>query len=142
MHPLVDLAKLEQHFAKSGKCVLMVGIEDERFLETAACPCKFLAGKTRITDTNVQFDCVRVEREPLAQYVERLIVLRLVIKGVGALIILLGTQERSRHLVSILRSGRVTGKYRALRVVLNKLQMQESASEFLHAGENSSPGQP
>ena len=52
---------------------------------------------------DVQLHRVRIEREPLTEHVERLVVLSLVVEGVRALVVLLGAQEGVRHISGILR---------------------------------------
>src|SRR5688500_5498245 len=75
----------------------MFGVEDECLLEAAAGPREFFARVVRVTDANVQLYRIRAECEPLAQYVQRLVVLAFVVQLMRSLIILLGTQQRGSH---------------------------------------------
>src|SRR5688572_11737184 len=75
----------------------MFWIEDECLLEAAAGPREFFARVVRVTDANVQLYRIRVECEPLAKYVQRLVVLAFVVQLMRSLIILLGTQKRGSH---------------------------------------------
>src|SRR5687767_6534518 len=75
----------------------MFRVEDECLLEAAAGPREFFARVVRVTDANVQLYRIRVECEPLAKYVQRLVVLAFVVQLMRSLIILLGTQKRGSH---------------------------------------------
>ena len=88
------LSEFEQGLAKSGECVFVFGVEDERFLEASACPRIFFARVVRITDANVQLYRIGIERESLSKYVQSLVVLAFIVQLMRSLIILLGTQKR------------------------------------------------
>jgi hypothetical protein len=91
------LAELHEHLAEPGDGVLVLGVEGERVVERAARPRELLAREARVPEAHVQLHRLRVEREPLAEHVERLVVLALVVEGVRALVVLFGAQERVVH---------------------------------------------
>jgi len=107
--PRLDLTELEQHLAQAGKRILVFGVERERLLEAATRPHEFVARQTRVAGPDVQLHCRRVQRESFAQQRERLVVLPLIVEGVSALVVFLGTQERVGHCETGLRIERVTG---------------------------------
>ena len=99
------LAELEQRLAEAGERVFVVGVEDQRFFETLARPSKLVARQARIPDTNVELDGVGIERQPLAQHAEGVIVVPFVVELVSPLVVLLGAQKRRRHRPIDLRLG-------------------------------------
>ena len=118
---LVLESELQQDFAKAGQRVLVLGIEHQRLLEAAPRPRILFAGQTGVANPHMQFYRVRIEREPFAKDIERLIVMPLVIELMSALIVLLRTQEWSRHLSNFLRFERAGLLYHSERVWFNTL---------------------
>jgi hypothetical protein len=90
-------AELEECLAEPGECILVLGLEHECFLEAAASPRIFLARQARVAHTYVQLDRGGVQREPLTQHGEGVVVVAFVVELVGALVILFGAQERGGH---------------------------------------------
>ena len=72
LHGRVGATELEQRLTETGERVLVLGIEDQRLLEAAASPRELVAGEPSVTNPNVQLYRVRIERESLPKYVERL----------------------------------------------------------------------
>src|SRR5205814_4364974 len=105
------LSEFEQCLTQSGEGILVLGVEDKSFLEASPSPRKFLACVIRVTDPNVQLYRVRVEREPLSKYVQRFVVLAFIVQLMRSLIILLGTQKRGSHSVSLPPTDRVAVLY-------------------------------
>ena len=99
--------ELEQRLAESGQRVLVLRLEDQRLLEAAARPGELLAREPRVPHADVQLHRRRIEREPLTQHGQRLVVLAFVVELVGALVVLFGAQERGGHGYRSLRLVRV-----------------------------------
>ena len=96
-HSLVHLPELEQDLAKSSQRVFMLRVQRQPPFKTAPCPRILVAREARISSTDMQLDGIRISHQAFAQQVERCIVLSLVVQGVRALVVLLGTQERCGH---------------------------------------------
>jgi hypothetical protein len=94
----VFLSELHEYFAQASERVLVLGIENQGFLERTSSPSVFLARKTSVANADVQLYRMWIERESLAKYVERLIVLPLIVQSMSSFVVLLRTQEWSRHL--------------------------------------------
>ena len=92
------LAELQEGLAEPRERILMLGVEHQRSpFKALACPRVLLASEARVTHPHVQLHRVRVERESLAEHIERLIILSVVIQLMGALIVLFGTQKWGWH---------------------------------------------
>src|ERR671928_570703 len=94
---LLPLPKLEKNLAETGERVLVLGVQHERLLETLTGPRVLLTCESRVTNPNVQLHRVRIEREPLAKYLERLVILPFIVELMRAFVVLFGTQEWGRH---------------------------------------------
>ena len=105
----VDLPELEKHLAQPGERVFVFWIEYERFFEAASGPGILLPGQPSVAEADVELDSAGIQCHGFTQQGERFVVLALVVEGVSALVVFLGTQERGRHSLSDLRSERVTG---------------------------------
>ncbi len=97
LHARFLLPELHQCLAQAGEGVLVLRIEHQSFLEAPSRPRIFLTRETGVPHPNVELYRMRVERQPFAKHLERLLVLPLVIELMGALVVLFGTQERGRH---------------------------------------------
>ena len=93
----VVLPELEQRFAETGEAVFVLGLEDQRLLERAAGPGKFLARELGVSDPYVQLYRIRIERESFAKYGQRFVILPFVVQLMRALVVLFRTQERGGH---------------------------------------------
>ena len=100
------LAEPQQRLAEAGQRVLVIGVEHQRLLEAAARPGVLLAREPCISHSHVQLHRIRIQREPFAQHVQRLVVLPLVVQLMRALVVLFRTQERAGHRATILRLER------------------------------------
>jgi hypothetical protein len=87
------LPELQERLAESRERVLVLPIQDERLLEGAPRPRELVARQARVSDPDVQLHRVRVERESLTKYGQRLVVQPLVVELVRAFVVLFGTHE-------------------------------------------------
>ncbi len=91
------LSEFQKGFAEPGQCILMVGVEDQRFLETPARPREFLARMVGVADADVQLHRIGVECKSLTEYLQGFIILAFVVQLMRSFVILLGTQKRGGH---------------------------------------------
>src|ERR1043166_9044947 len=89
--------ELEQRLAEPGEPVLVLGLQHQRFLERATRPRVLFTREPRVPHPNVELYRTRVERESFAKYRERFVVLTFIVQLVGALVVLLRTQEGGGH---------------------------------------------
>jgi hypothetical protein len=94
---LLSLPEFEKRLAQTGERVLVLGVEHECLLEALTSPRVLLTCESRVTNPNVQLHRIRIEREPLAKYLERLVILPFVVELMRAFVVLFGTQEWGRH---------------------------------------------
>ena len=94
---LLPLAEFEERFAQSGESVLVVRIEDKRFLEAASRPGVVLAGVVCVANSNVELHRIRVETESLSKYVQSFVILPFIVQLMGSLVVLFRTQKRCWH---------------------------------------------
>ena len=99
------LAELQQDFAEARERVFMIGIETARFFKRAPRPGVLLARQPCIAHTDVQLDGVRVQTEPFAQSIYRIVVLSLVVELMRTFVVFVGTEERIRDGCAIIRNG-------------------------------------
>jgi hypothetical protein len=97
----------------------MFRIEDQRLLETPTSPRELVSSEPSVPNPDVQLYRVRIERESLPKYIERLIVLTFVVQLMGALIVLFGTQEWGRHISNNLQLMSVCLLYYAYSLEFN-----------------------
>ena len=113
--------ELEQRFTEPRERILMLGLEDECFLEAPAGPGILLTSQARIPNADVQLHRIRVECQAFAEDRQRVVVLPFVVELMRLLVILFGAQERSGHcdeslllVRDILLYHSVTGKFNSL----------------------------
>jgi hypothetical protein len=94
------LPELEQCLAQTGERVLVIGIENQRFLEAAACPGVLFSRVIRVANSNVELYRVRVEAESFPEYVQSFVILSFVIQLMCSLVVLFRTQKRCWHYVA------------------------------------------
>src|SRR4051812_15471444 len=93
----VLLAEFEKGLTESSERVLVIRIENQRFLEAAARPGEILAGVVGVANPYVELHGVRIETESLSEYVQRLIILSFVVQLMCSLVVLFRTQKRCWH---------------------------------------------
>src|SRR5580765_991517 len=91
------LAEFEEGLPESGQGVLVIRVENERFLEAAPGPRVVLAGVMCVANSNMELHRIRIETESLSQYVQRLIILSFVVQLMRSLVVLFRTQKRCWH---------------------------------------------
>src|SRR6185295_7196024 len=94
---LLFLAEFQKCLAQSGERILVIRIEDERFLEAATGPRVFFAGVVCVANSYVELHRVRVEAESLAEYVKSFVILSFVIQLMRSFVVLFRTQKRCWH---------------------------------------------
>ncbi len=93
----LPLAQLEQDFAVTGEGVLVIGVQGEALLETAAGPGILLPGEVGIRHPHVEFHGVGVELETFLQEGEGLVEAAFVVELVCVFIVVVGAQEPFWH---------------------------------------------
>ena len=96
-HRRFVLAELEQSLTESGERVFVLRLEHGGLLEGLARPRVFFARELRVPNPNMQLHRIRVERESLSKYSQRIIILTVVVQLMRAFIVLFRTQERGGH---------------------------------------------
>ena len=91
------LSEFQKGLAKAGERVLVIGIENQRFLEAASGPGVVLAGVVGVANPYMELHRVRIETESLFKYVQRLIILTFVVQLMCSLVVLFRTQKRCWH---------------------------------------------
>jgi hypothetical protein len=91
------VAQLEQRLSDAGEAVLVIGIDAERRLEAPPRPGEFLPGQMGISLTDVEFDGVRVERDPFFEDGQSFIVAAFVVELMGMFVEVVGAEKCIRH---------------------------------------------
>src|SRR3989441_6652203 len=91
------LAELEERLTKARERVLVIGVERHGFLEGLARPGVFFARQPRVAHPHVQLDYMGIERQPLTEDVDGLVVLCFVVELMRAFVVVVGAEERFRH---------------------------------------------
>jgi len=90
---LVDPAELQQRLAQPHPRVLVLGVQVQRLLERQARPRVLLAGDAHVTQPHVQQRRVRVVPQPVAENVQRVVVVARLVQPVRLLVELFRAQE-------------------------------------------------
>jgi len=81
----------------AGERVLVIRVEHERFLETAACPGVLFARVMCVANSYVELHRVRIEAESFSKYVQSFVILSFVIQLMRSFVVLFRTQKRCWH---------------------------------------------
>ena len=96
-HRPVAVAQLEQGLADAGEPVLVIRVQAQGILEAPPRPGVFLPGEVGVCLSDMEFDGVRVERDPFLQDGQGFIVAAFVVELMGLFVEVVGAEECIRH---------------------------------------------
>jgi hypothetical protein len=94
---LLFLAEFEKGLTEPGERILVIRIQNERFLEAAAGPRVLLARVVCVANSYMELYRIRVEAESLSEYVQSFVILSFVIQLMRSFVVLFRTQKRCWH---------------------------------------------
>jgi hypothetical protein len=96
-HRPLTVAQLEQGLSETGEPVLVIRVEPQGIVEAPPRPGVFLPGEMGVGLSDMEFDGVRVERDPFLQDGQSFIVAAFVVELMGLFVEFVGAQKCFRH---------------------------------------------